>query len=279
MAKQKTKHNKLKNTGVLFELLARQMTSDLLNNRQPFSLSIIKKHFRHGTELNKELGYYQCLLNESFDQRDSANQFIDNIIAAHAKINRTLLQEQKYNLIRDIKKHYDLKDFVSAKIHQYKPLASVYNLFEIDAAEEPVENVKNRATLVEHITNTKQVIEEDSIESQADKDIRLLSYKLLIERFNEKYNAFNENQKKLLREYITNVSTTNGLKKFIYNEIDGIEVKLREGIKKIKEPRVQIKLKESANFLSELRNHNQFDDQHITALLKYYQLISELETV
>jgi hypothetical protein len=280
MAKLKPKHNKLRNTGVLFELLARQMTADLLNNRQPHSLSIIKKHFRHGTELNKELGYYQCLMNESFNQRDLANKFIDNIVSARKKINDQLLQEQKYNLIKDIKKHYDLKEFVSAKIHQYKPLAAIYNMFEIDETEEPIESVKNRSTLVEHIANGhRQPVVEELAESMEDKDIRLLSYKLLVERFNDKYKTFNDGQKKLLREYITNVSNTNSLKKFIQLEINGIEIKLNSKIEKIKEPRVQIKLKEAVNFLNDLRKTNQYDDYHISALLKYHQLITELETV
>ena len=53
------KHSKYKNTGILFELLVRQTTSDLLNNQDSKAVKILKKYFTN-TELGKEYGLYSA---------------------------------------------------------------------------------------------------------------------------------------------------------------------------------------------------------------------------
>ena len=50
----KVKHSKYKNTGILFELLTRQLTSDTITGNQTKSLSFLKKHFNSKTELIKD---------------------------------------------------------------------------------------------------------------------------------------------------------------------------------------------------------------------------------
>jgi NADPH-dependent 7-cyano-7-deazaguanine reductase QueF len=57
----KVKHSKYKNTGILFELLSRQLTSDTVEGVKPHSLDIIGKFFRKGTQLHEELQYYNVL--------------------------------------------------------------------------------------------------------------------------------------------------------------------------------------------------------------------------
>ena len=58
------KHSKYKNTGILFELLTRQITSDILSGkRTPKAIPILEKYFNKNEELGKELILYLSFFN------------------------------------------------------------------------------------------------------------------------------------------------------------------------------------------------------------------------
>ena len=125
------KHSKYKNTGVLFELLTRQVTADVLNNIDDSpALKIIKEHFKKNSTLKRELGLYNTLLNESFKKQEKASYLVDLVLQERTKLNSTTLRKQKYNLIKEIKSNYNLEEFFRTKINNYKNLAAAYNLFE-----------------------------------------------------------------------------------------------------------------------------------------------------
>ncbi len=277
------KHSKFKNTGVLFELLVRQVASDTLNNNDSKAIPIIKKYFAKSTELAKELNLYQTLVKEKFANESKAGHLIDAVSTAKAKLNQTVINRQKYNLIKEIKNTYVLEDFFKTKVSNYKTLAAIYKLFEYTIADSPVESVNNRYTLIEHITrkDVKKVAPLNEMSSfiKQDKEVRLLSYKILVDRFNEKYSDLNEGQKSILRNYINAVSEGTELKSFIGEEVSKLQKSLKSLTSKVDDKVVKIKLSEVSNLLSEIASAKTVKDTHILSLLRYHELVKELKKV
>ena len=277
------KHSKFKNTGVLFELLVRQITSDTLNNTDSKAIPIIKKYFGKSTELSKELKLYQTLVKEKFTKEEKANHLIEAVLVAKSGLNQSTLNRQKYNLIKEIKANYVLEDFFKSKVNNYKCLAAIYKLFEYTIADNPVESVNNRYTIVEHITRKEikksNELNEMSAFIKQDKDVRLLSYKILVDKFNEKYSGLNEGQKTLLRQYINSVSEGIELKEFINVEVSRLQKDLKSLTAKITDKVVKIKLAEVTNLLKEIASTKAIKDNHILSLLRYHELVKELKKV
>ena len=276
------KHSKIKNTGILFELLVRQIASDTLASDNSQAVRIIKEYFSHKTQLGKELLLYQTILKEKFDSEPKANRFIDAVISSRQKLNKSKLRREKYNLIKEIKQHYDLQKLTKARVDNYKTLASTYTIFESTSLA-PAEGVKLRYNLVEAVTGKradksvkKQIVSEYQ---QQDKDTQLLSYQILIDKFNEKYGDLSAKQKNVLREYINNVSNTSNLKELISTEVPHIKRTLRNKIRSMKDPVMRIKLKEVAKQATALGRRNVIKDQEVLSLMRFYELIKELKNI
>ena len=277
------KHSKFKNTGVLFELLVRQVTSDTLNNVDSKAIPILKKYFSKSTELAKEHNLYQMLVKEKFTSKDKANHLIDAVLTAKNQLNQSALNRQKYNLIKEIKNTFVLEDFFVSKVNNYKTLAAIYKLFEFTIADNPVESVNNRYTIIEHIIQapakkSNELNEMDAFVRQ-DKDVRLLTYKILVDKFNERYSGLNEGQKGLLRQYINSVSSGTELKEYVNTEVNKILREFKVLVPKISDKVVKIKLAEVVNLLNEIQTAKTIKDTHILSLLRYHELVKELKTV
>jgi hypothetical protein len=277
------KHSKFKNTGVLFELLVRQVTSDTLNNVDSQAIPMLKKYFSKNTELAKEHKLYQTLMKEKFSKEDKASHLIEAVLTAQKTLNQSTLNRQKYSLIKEIKKHYVLEDFFKSKVSDYKTMAAIYKLFEYTVADHPVESVNNRYTLIEHITSKQSVKKSELNEMSAfikqDKEVRMLSYKILVDKFNDKYSGLNEGQKDLLRQYINSVSNGTELKDFIKEETIKLQKQINSLTKNVTDKVIKIKLAEVSNLLSEVANAKQVKDNHILSLLRYHELIKELKKI
>ena len=228
-----TKHSKIRNTGILFELLTRQITVDVLNNnKNAEAAKILKSFFNKNTQLGKEYELYKVLTTENYKSETKAQHLIDAVIKTHQKLNSTSLKREKYNLIKEIKKNYNVNDFFMARIPNYKVNASIFKLFNSNQTQNPAEKTKNLFTIVEHITRKtisdvkKQETINESYRKQ-EKDLRLLAYTILVEKFNKKYSSLSKSQKKLLKEYINNISNTNSLKEFIESETVKVTKKLQ----------------------------------------------------
>jgi len=274
------KHSKYKNTGILFELLVRQVTNDTLQgiDESP-AIGIIREFFKKNTSLKRELGLYQTIQNEKFNTENKANKFIDAVIAEHKILSKSMIKKQKYNLIKEIKKHYDLESFFSQRINNYTTNASTYMLME---GTTPSKTIKCRYNLVEAIvgSNKKVVSESHDIYQKQDADIRLLSYKILIEKFNEKWgDNLSLGQRKLLKEYINNISNTTKLKKYLMSEIKKATKVLDVLSKKVKDDVVRIKLQEVNYQLKNTKIGNNVKDKYIISLMRTYNLIDEVKNV
>ena len=222
---KKSSHNKIKNTIILFELLTRQVTSDTMKgvDKSP-ALAILKNHFKPTTYLGKELVMYQTLVNESYKSEAKANMLINTILGVRKKLKAEELKKAKYELIREIKKHYDLVEFFNTKIQNYKLFASVYRLFEGVSVARATELVDSRFTVLENITRTKKKVGLDKMANllneyrKQDEDVRLLAYQLMVDKFNSKYADLSAKQQNILKEYIYNVSNTESLRDFVLRE-------------------------------------------------------------
>ena len=115
----KLKNSKYKNTGILFELLIRQISSDILSNKDSHAVSLVKKYFSK-TELAKEHKLYQTLININSLSETKAESLIETISRLSERLNKSILRNEKYNLIKEIKDNYDLENFFKAKIQNYK---------------------------------------------------------------------------------------------------------------------------------------------------------------
>ncbi len=279
------KHSKYRNTGILFELLVRQTTSDLLNNQDSKAVKILKKHFTN-TELGKEYSLYSAFVTSPKLSEAKAEILISTILEQYKKLSHETLSKAKYNLIKEIKKNYSLEDFFKAKIENYKPYASVYTIFESQSSpnSDTKQIVLNKINLLEHIT------QEDIKDMQApqsmveelmheDKEIRILTYKLLVEKFNKKYQGLSERQKGILKEYVASISDSTNLRKFLNEKLKEIKQELIEQTEKLQDKVTKIKTQEVIKFIKPLKEGIAIKDETITGLLQYYELIDELKRV
>jgi len=281
------KHNKIKNTAILYELLSRQITVDVLNDtKSPKSVRIFKEFFNKNTELGKEYELYSILLEKKYKNDSHASQLVEAVVKSRRKLSNRRLNNEKYNLIKTIKENYDIKEFFNTRLPNFKIMASVYKLFGTETGKEdfgPVQRTNSVITITEHIiqTATKQgktnkVVKEFK---EQGKDLRLLSYQLLVDKFNSKYKTLNENQKNLLKEYINNVSNTNSLKGFIDSEVVKIKKALKSLLPKVNDKITKIKLSEAIDYTDSATKGKVVQDKHVVALMRYYELIKEIKNV
>jgi len=275
------RHNKIKNTGIIFEVLVRQLTSDIMNGKEKAcALKIMKEYFKSGSQLKKELNLYRGLFEEKFSSESKASKFLDLILAERSSLDNTKLKREKYNLIKAIQESYDINDFFKTRINEYKIYASIYQLFNTESKKAtPKKITESYYTLVGNLQ--KVSIKKDNIKdqlSEQSKDIKLLSYKILVDKFNSKYgNKLDENQKSLLSIYINNVSKTKSLKNEFLEQVNVIQRELLICNKKITDKAVRIKLKEISNYLKKIKNTNIIKENHILSLMRYHELIKELK--
>ena len=279
------KHNKLKNSALLFELLVRQITTDTLSGKDSPAVDILKKYFVK-TELGKEYKLYDTVLKQSSLTEAKANIIIEEVLKSSRKLNRTTLRKEKYNLISEIRKHYNLDEFFKTKLPNYKSQAAIYTLIEIYNAgiNNPDQIISNKITLLEALVATpikQKEIKNDVIEEfkTYDKDLRTLTYQVLLEKFNTKYGVLNNNQKIVLREFINLVDNNIRLREFYNVKINEIKTKLTKQISKVSDKVTQIKLTEVTSLMNELDKTAKVSNDDIVNLMQYYSLLEELTLI
>jgi len=284
---QKLKHSKIKNTGILFELLTRQITADVLAGKSTKSVSIVKKYFNEKTELGKEFELYKILSEKHYQSENRASHLLEAVIKSRQKLSNSTLRREKYNLIKEIKENYNVTDFFNGRIPNYRILASIYNVFQSETSDiefKPDDVVNSKFTVLEHITSkkvTSEEIKEKVINEygKSDKDLRLLAYEILVDKFNNKYKNLNESQRNLLKNYINNVSNTNSLKDFVDNEVVAIKKELNTHLPKIDDKITKIKLSEAINQVENLTKGKVVSEKQVLTLMRYYELIKEIQNV
>lgn len=277
---KKSTHSKLKNTGILFELLTRQITADtMVGVADSPALKIVKEFFGPKKTLAKELVLYHTLINETFKTPSKAEMLLTTTVKLRRGLNQKVLQESKYQLIKEVKKHYDLREFFKATVADYKLHAAIYRLFEGAGVSQAAELVRSRATITEHIMRKRQLIAEaDTTQSylKEDEDVRLLAYRLMLEKFNDKYSVLSAGQRKILKEYINNISNTSELRTFIIEESKALKQQISKKAKNVKDKITAIKLAEVAHLLDRNQKIKRAKEDHVHGLLLYHELLKEL---
>ena len=279
------KHSKFRNTGILFELLVRQTTADLLQNKDSKAVKILKKYFTN-TELAKEYELYNSYIKSNTINESKAEMFINTLIEQYNKINYSKLNTEKYNLIREIKSNYDLDNFFKAKIDNYKSYASIYIVLESqkDKNSNINQTIASKINMLEHLCGksvkekpaSTQMLEEFMSE---DKEIRLLAYRILVEKFNKKYSGLSKDQKEVLKEYINNISDTKNLKIYLNEKFNYVKKELTLLSNSVEDQVTSIKLKEVVKFIKPIKENESIKDESVSTLLQYYDLISEIKKV
>ena len=277
------KHSKYKNTGLLFELLVRQITADTLNGGESPSLNILKKSFAN-TELGKEYKLYETLFKDKNLKESKAEITLNTILEATRKLNRSALRREKYNLINEIKKHYNVTEFFRHQVPNYKGYAAFYKLIEIfnsDKLSETEQIINNKVTILECLTElpiSEKKVKQDLIEefSKYDKDLRVLTYKVMLEKFNGKYANLNTGQKEVLKEFMNSIDNTPRLKEIYNLKVNEIKTALKSYAEKVKDDVIKIKLLEVVKILKEIDKSSRINNDDLVNLLQYYQLTEEL---
>jgi len=280
------KHSKYKNTGILFELLVRQITTDTLDGKDSPAKDILKKYFVK-TELGREYKLYETLLKKTTLTESKANVVVSTLTDSSKTLNRGILKRQKYNLISEIQKHYDLNKFFNHKLPNYKVYAAFYTLLEITNSTtsiNPEQTITNKVTILEHLTaaNIKEGKVRDEVLSElegADKDVKFLTYKILMDKFNNKYDNLSINQKNILKEYITSVDNNPRLKEFYTEKINEIKTDLKNLNKKTQNKVTKIKIEEIISVIQPPAKNAKITDNDLVDLLQYCDLVNELEAV
>ena len=284
---RKLKHSKIKNTSILFELLTRQITADVLAGKSTKSVKIVKQYFNENTELGKELQLYRILSEKHYESTDRAKHLVETVIKSRQRLNNLSIRREKYNLIKEIKENYNVTDFFNGRIPNYRILASIYNLFQAESSStifDPEAVVNSKFTVLEHITSKSinvndvknKVLKEYT---KKDKDLRLLAYEILVDKFNKKYKTLDESQKNLLKNYNNNVSNTNSMREFIDNEVINIKKILKIHLPKVEDDITKIKLTEAVNQIQNLTKGKVVRDKQVLTLMRYYELIKEIKNV
>jgi len=280
---RKVKHNKIRNTGLLFEFLLRQITSDVLNKQNGKAVEIVKNRFNENTELGKELALYNILINKKFMSDKKADYFINEVIQTRKSLNNSTLRRERYNLIKEIQNNYNLQKFMSSKIVNYKTYASIYKLFEYNKSLSPDEKTESFFNIVEHVTTEdKNIRLSETVKTLPDdEDLRILTYKTLLEKFNQKYTKLSGGQKNLLREYINNVSNTNSLKETLKSIVSELKRDLQLHSKNLKDKVVKIKMTEALKSIDKFCGLNDksenVKDKYVVQTMRYMELLKELK--
>jgi len=283
----KVKHSKFRNTGLIFELLVKQVASDTLNNRDSAAVSIIKKYYSGKSSLSKEYKLYEFITKNKNVSQSKAEAIISTITEVSRKLDQTSLKKQKYELISDIKENYNIDEFFSIQVRDYKALAALYCLLEAQNNSDLVDPqtlVDNKTTILEHLTEAPQNeedVKDTLIEdySKYDKDLRLLTFKILLEKFNDNYKDLLPEQKRILKEFITSVSSGTRLRNIVNEELTSIAAEVKTLAKKVKDEVTKIKLDEIAKAITPVSNKEKITDSHLVNLMQYYDLVNELKSL
>lgn len=277
MQNRKLKHKKIKNTGLLYEFLIRQVTGDVLKGAPPTSLNLIKKFFGEKSPLKEELELYTILLGQKVKDSNFAFKIIETVLNTRDHIDKEKLKRDKYNLLKEINQKYDSELFFKTKVPNYPVYASIYTLLEYSEKDSIQEYLDHKLNVANFLLESK--ISETSSKAfttPVPSELRGLTFKLMTEKFNEKWNTLSHSQKNILRHFIHNPVDSKDSLSFIKERFDEVERELTNHINSIDDKVLKIKLTETLQVIPSLFKGNFTAESHYLSLMRYYELLNEL---
>tara|TARA_R110000824_G_scaffold117863_7_gene269927 strand:- start:1411 stop:2229 length:819 start_codon:yes stop_codon:yes gene_type:complete len=268
------KHNKKRNTALLYEVLVRELTiSGLEKDAQKRNavISLIKEFFIFDTEIKKELSLYKTLLETKNLPLRLAEKLLYEVKIAHKNLNKKQLFKEQSQLIKIINKNLS-KETYSIFVPNYKNLATISQIFSEDVS------VKSRVLLEENIVQ-KLAINKGTKEEN-EKQITNLVLQNFINKYNTSYSFLMSEQKELLNKYVLSF-LDNGVEfKFYLNE----EItRIKENIKKSlrmedikKDTKIKEKVEKVLNLLENFAK-NPISEETLKHILKMQVLVSEIQ--
>ena len=260
------KHNKKRNTALVFESLVKEITAAIIKNdetRKNKAVSIVKKHFKPGSLLRQHLECYRSLYENQDLPEEVCEKIIKEANIASRLIDPSALFKQQSQLINDINKELDPTVF-NNYVPNYKTLATIDQIFNIKT--NPKTKVMLESQIKENMSKSPQTDNSEHVDN--------LTLTTFINKFNQKYsdNLLDE-QKELLNHYITSfVDNALGLKVFLNDEI----VRLKENVNNIDDADLQEKTKLISEKLETFKS-TEINDKILLTILKTQQLVKELE--
>jgi len=274
------KHKKYKNTGLLYELLIRQVTSDVLRGRKPVALNIIKKFFKKDSALSEELQVYDTLLNNKVSDTNFALKMVEDILESKKNLDKKQLSSQKYALVKEIINNFDKEEFFKTKIANYKIYASICNLLEYSREENPSDFVKNKITIAEHVVKeSKQPTQNAATHLKGvDSELKFLTLKILTEKFNNKWGSLSQPQKSILRHFIFNSVDSKESRVFFVEHVNSLKSRIEATKRSLKDTVLRVKLGKIQEYLDSMNptRTSFIHEDHYLTLLRYYELLNEL---
>ena len=274
------KHSKYKNTGLLFELLVRQITADTMNDTNSPAITILKKYFVN-TELGKEYRLYEQLGNYKNQSETKSEIIISSLLEASAKLNRSEVKKQRYNLIKEVRNKYSEEKFFKVKVNNYKIYAAFNNLVENQSNKDitPEDTIHNKLTLLEHLIKPLATKPADTLMEEYKeypKDVKILTHRIMLEKFNDKYEHLLPEQRNILREVVTSIDNTSKLRDFYNTKITEVREKLTYKLDTLEDKVIKIKIQEVLKYISPVEKTRTVSDENIINLLQYYELDNAL---
>lgn len=281
----KFKHNKRINTGLLYELLFRDLAESFIDkdlHKSDKILTIIKKYYSPGNVLNEENNIYSVILNNKAQNKKNANNMIDEILTYSNRLNAKAIDSEKSKLLREIDVSLN-KDFFNRRIKNYKTYASIHQLIQIDRSNSPDLNMSlKRLKLKESICNFLLVNDSNKVDAlEASKKYNNLVVKLVFEKYNEKYSdKLTKNQKILIKNLVEN--NDKDFKKYIEETIKATSIRIKKyktnyailenKVLNVKFNHICKKWQVDSNTIRK----NLLTESSLTMLLKYVGLLDEI---
>lgn len=271
------KTSKFKNSALLFELLANQVTDDTVKDKTSPAVEIIRKYFSK-TELLKEYLLYQTIAKANNLSEAKADILLNSVLLSYSKLDKKVLKEQKYNLVKEIKAHYNDEEFFRTNIPSYRLNGAIYTLFELNndqISTNPNQLIQVKSNLIEHLTKDVKS-DVDTEWNSLDRGTKNLTFKIMVESFNNTFKSYNDKQKNILKEYVKCISTPSEMRPVLNSTLLEVKQELITQYKVTTEVDTKIKLKEVINKIVPFKKDTAIKDSDVVNTLYYCELLSEL---
>ena len=269
----KTKHNKKRNTAFVYEALVKEATVAILkndSNRRNIAIKVIKKHFKPGSVLRRDLDCYRSLCENQNLDRVMAEKILREAKLQHKLIDPTGLFKQQTKLIHDVNKDVSPSVFANF-VPNYKSLATIMQIFSDRIS--PKNQIILENEIIQRMTIGREEVEKGEV-------IDGLVYKTFATKFNKKYeNELLNEQKQLLHYYVASFADNAvELKLFLNEELPRLTTALRtaQDINEIKEDEEMLTKTQSVIDRLETLGASEINEELLLTVMRTQALVKEI---